>query len=87
MLESSGPRLRGSRELTVQILFNHQSANRHTEVGTEASILHIYCNGNLRLIHRCEAHEHRVVTTAVLGRTGLTTDNNVTAIQVFTGTT
>ena len=71
----------------MQILFNHQSSDGNTEVGTETTVLHIYGNSDLRFVHRCEAHEHRVVATAVLGRTGLTADNDVATVQVLTGTT
>lgn len=68
----------------MQVLFNHQSADRHAIFGTESAILHIYGNGYLRIVHRSKSHEHRVVVTAVLGRTGLSADDDVATVKMLT---
>lgn len=59
------------RELAREILFHHQSADRHTEVGTPSAVFNIYGDSDFRFVHWCEAHEHRVVATVVLRRTRL----------------
>lgn len=61
------------RELAIEILLYHEQANWHTVDGTEATILYIYGDGYLGIVHRGKAHEGRVVASAVLRRARLTT--------------
>ena len=79
--------LRGFRKLTLEILFHNQAADRYTIGSTPAAILYIYRYGNLRIVHRCKTHKHRVVMTAVLGRTRLTTGHKVVSVEFMTRTT
>ena len=68
----------------MQVLFHHESADRHTEVGSPSTILHVYGDGYLRVIHRREAHEHGVVVATVLGGTGLAARLEVIAREHLT---
>ena len=72
VFELNGGLLTGGREVTVDVLFHHQGSNRNAIICTESTVLHIYGNGNLRVILRSKAYEYRiVVSTRVLGRSCL----------------
>ena len=71
---------RTCRQLAVNILFHHQRTDWYTERCTKTAILHIDCNGNLRVVHRCEAHESRVVAPTVLCRSCLSAHQIVATI-------
>ena len=58
----------------MQILIHHHGTDRHAIGRSETSVLHINRNGDLRIIHWSEAHEHGVVFSTILGRPRLSTN-------------
>ena len=54
----------------MQVLIHHHRTDRDAVGCTKTAIFHIHRNSNLRIIHRSESHEHRMVFTAILCRTG-----------------
>ena len=71
MLHSLCLFLRRRRQLAHDVLLHHQSADRHTKVGTPSAILHIHGYGYLGVFHRGKAHKYGVVAAVVLRRTRL----------------
>ena len=59
--------------MTLYSLFDHQGGERSREVSTEATVLDIHGDGHLRVLHRREAHEDRMVLALVLSCSRLTT--------------
>ena len=81
--EGFGGSLGAFREFAVDILLNHQSADRYGEFRSEATVLHIYRKSYLGIVHWCETHKDRMVLSSVLCGAGLAAYLNAGQIGAF----
>ena len=63
--------MRTLRELSFQIKFDDERGDGRCQVGTESTVFDIDGDGDLRIVHRGETHENRVVGTRIFDRSRL----------------